>query len=131
MRTLRVVASLVALIFVFSLAGCAKSNQSSESAPSESPSVAVAASPAASGLAAPSEVPSATSSETPAAAAGLSRGDLITTLLNVRKTRNPSDVDEHRWGGKSQLHQWQERMAASNQLGLVAVLDKHGDRFFR
>jgi OmpA-OmpF porin, OOP family len=68
-RTLRVVGSLIALIFVFALAGCAKSNQSSEAAPSESPSVTVAASPAASGLPAPSEVPSATSSETPAAAA--------------------------------------------------------------
>jgi hypothetical protein len=63
MRTLRVVASLVALIFVLALAGCAKSNQSSEPAPSEAPSVSVAASPAASRLAAPSEVPSATSSE--------------------------------------------------------------------
>jgi outer membrane protein OmpA-like peptidoglycan-associated protein len=69
MRTLRGVASLVALIFVFAPAGCAKSNQSSEPAPSESPSVTVAASPAESGLAAPSAVPSATSSEGPAAAA--------------------------------------------------------------
>jgi OOP family OmpA-OmpF porin len=69
MRTLRVVASFVALIFAFAAAGCAKSNQSSEAAPSESPSVAVAASPAASGSAAPSEVPSAASSESPAVAA--------------------------------------------------------------
>jgi cation transport ATPase len=70
MRTLRVVASLTALIFAFAQAGCAKSNQSSEPAPSEAPSVIVAASPAANGLAAPSEVPSATSSpEAPAAVA--------------------------------------------------------------
>src|ERR1700737_1349652 len=69
MRTLRVVASLVALIFVFAQAGCAKSNQSSETAPSESPSVTVAASPTESASAAPSEGPSAASSEAPAAAA--------------------------------------------------------------
>ena len=69
MRTLRVVASVVALIFVFASAGCAKSNQSNEPAPSEAPSASVAASPAESTSAAPSEVPSATSSETPAAAA--------------------------------------------------------------
>jgi len=41
MRTPRVVASLIALIFVFAPAGCAKSNQSSEPAPSETPSVTV------------------------------------------------------------------------------------------
>ncbi|HEV3139706.1 MAG TPA: OmpA family protein [Vicinamibacterales bacterium] len=69
MRTLRVVASLVALIFAFAPAGCVKSNQSNEPAPSETPSVTVAASPAESGLAAPSEVPSAASSEAPAAGA--------------------------------------------------------------
>ena len=58
-------------------------------------------------------------------------GDLITALLDVRKTGNPSDVDEHRRDGKSQLHQWDQRMAAGNQLGLVTVLDEEGDRFFR
>ncbi len=58
-------------------------------------------------------------------------GDLIATLLDVRKTGNPADVDEHRRGGKPQLHQWQERMAAGNQLGLVAVLAKQGDGLFR
>ena len=42
------------------------------------------------------------------------------------RCRSSTDGD-----GKSQLHQWQERMAAGNQLGLVAVLDQQGDRFFR
>ena len=65
MRTLPVVASFIALMFVFASAGCAKSNQASEPAPS----VTVAASPVASALAAPSESPSATSSEAPAVAA--------------------------------------------------------------
>ena len=58
-------------------------------------------------------------------------GDLVTALLDVRKVGNPSDVDEHRRDGEAQLHQWQERMAAGNQLGLVAVLDEQGDRLFR
>jgi hypothetical protein len=57
-------------------------------------------------------------------------GDLISTFLYVRKARNPTDVDEHRRGGEPQLHQRHERMAAGNQLGLVAVLDQQGDCFF-
>ena len=32
-------------------------------------------------------------------------GDLVTTLLDVRKVRDLSDVDEHRRDGESQLHQ--------------------------
>ena len=58
-------------------------------------------------------------------------GDLVAALLDVRKIGNPSDVDEHRRDGESQLHQRQQRMAAGDQLGLVAVLDEEGDRFFR
>jgi hypothetical protein len=58
-------------------------------------------------------------------------GDLITALLDVRKTGDPPDVDEHRRDGQSQLHQREQRMAPGNQLGLVTVLDEEGDRFFR
>ena len=89
MRTLRIVASLVALIFVLALGGCAKSSQSNEPAPSEAPSVTVAASPADSGSAAPTAVPSATSSlETPAVAA--SPGESATPSESASPSVAPS-----------------------------------------
>ena len=49
-------------------------------------------------------------------------GDLVTTLLDIRQVGNPADVDEHRRDGQSQLHERQKRMAAGQQLGLIAVL---------
>jgi hypothetical protein len=56
-------------------------------------------------------------------------GDLVTTLLDVRQVGNPSDVDEHRRDGQPQLHERQKRMAAGQQLGLVAVLAEQRDCF--
>ena len=57
-------------------------------------------------------------------------GDLVTALLDVGQVRDPSDVDQHRRVGESELHERQQRMAAGEQLGLVAVLGEQRDRLF-
>jgi OOP family OmpA-OmpF porin len=69
MRTVRVVAALLVLSIGFALTGCTKSSQSSESSPSEAPSVVESATPVDNGSVAPSAEPSASSSETPTASA--------------------------------------------------------------
>jgi len=91
MRTLRVVASLIALIVVFAAAGCAKSNQSSEPAPSAAPAATGEASPAASGVAAPSEVPSPTSSEAPAAVASPGESASPSAAASPGESASPSE----------------------------------------
>ena len=54
-------------------------------------------------------------------------GDVVAAVAHVRQVGQPPDVDEHRRRREPQLHQRQQRVAAGQQLGLVAVLDERGD----
>src|SRR5438270_4917536 len=48
--------------------------------------------------------------------------------LHAVQPRNATQVDQQRRGGEPQLHQRQQRVAAGQQLGLVAILVQHPDR---
>ena len=49
-------------------------------------------------------------------------GDVVALVPDVVELVEPADVDEHRRGGEAQLHEREERVAAGEDLGLVAVL---------
>ena len=60
-------------------------------------------------------------------AAGLHALHVIAGVVDVAEVGDPPDVDEHARCGEPQLHERQERMAAGQQLRLVAVLAERGD----
>ena len=55
-------------------------------------------------------------------------GDVVAGVADVGQVVQPADVDEHRRRGQPQLHQRQQRVAAGEQLGLVAVLGERRRR---
>ncbi len=54
--------------------------------------------------------------------------DVVAGVTDVRQVADAADVDQHRWLRQAQLHQWQQAVAAGEELGLVAVLADEGDR---
>ena len=54
--------------------------------------------------------------------------DVIARIVDVTKVIEAADIDEHRWRGEPQLHEREERMAAGQELGFVAMLGQRGDR---
>ena len=54
--------------------------------------------------------------------------DVVAGVADVGEVAHPTDVDEHRRRRQPQLHQRQQRHAAGQQLGVVAVLDELRDR---
>src|SRR5437763_15550212 len=55
-------------------------------------------------------------------------GHLAAGLADVAQLDEPADVDEHRRRRQPQLHEREQRVAAGQQLGLVAVLAQELDR---
>src|SRR5438552_15014814 len=53
--------------------------------------------------------------------------DLAVIGLDVREVAQPTDVDDDRGCGQPQLHQRQQRVATSEQLGVVAELAEQTD----
>ena len=53
---------------------------------------------------------------------------VVTVVADVRQIAQAADVDQHRRCGQAQLHERQQRVAAGQQLGVVAVLGQEGDR---
>jgi len=53
--------------------------------------------------------------------------NMITVVSNERELTPAPDIDEHRRCGQAQLHQRQERMAAGEDLGLIAVFGQHSE----
>ena len=55
-------------------------------------------------------------------------GHMVSVVADVRQVGQPADVDQHRRRRQPQLHQRQQRVAAGEQLGVVAVLGEQRDR---
>ena len=55
-------------------------------------------------------------------------GELVAVVAHVREVAEPADVDQHRRRRQPQLHQWQQRVPAGEELGVVAVLGQQRDR---
>ena len=55
-------------------------------------------------------------------------GDVVATVSDVGQIGNPSDIDEHRWLGQTELHRGHEAVTAGEELRLVAVLADELDR---
>ena len=53
--------------------------------------------------------------------------DLVAVLVDPVEAHDVVDVDEDGGGGQPQLHEREERVAAGDELGLVAVLGQGGD----
>ena len=54
---------------------------------------------------------------------------VVAGVARRTRGRQAADVDEHRRGRQPQLHQRQQRVAAGEELGVVAVLGEQRDRF--
>ena len=54
--------------------------------------------------------------------------DRVAGVAHVGEVGEPTDVDEHRRRRQPQLHQRQQRVAAGEELGVVAVLGEQRDR---
>jgi hypothetical protein len=54
-------------------------------------------------------------------------GEVVAGVADVAEVGEPADVDEHRRVGQAELHHRQERVAAGEELGLVAVLGEQGE----
>ena len=55
--------------------------------------------------------------------------DVVARVADVGEVAQAADVDEHRRRREPQLHERQERVAAGEDLGFVAVLGEQRDRF--
>ena len=53
--------------------------------------------------------------------------DVVAGVADVGEVAQPADVDEHGRRREAQLHQRDQRHAAGEQLGVVAVLGERGD----
>jgi hypothetical protein len=60
---------------------------------------------------------------------GRSDDQLTVRAADPAQPVRPADVDQHRGRGQPQLHHRQQRVAAGQQLGVVAVLGQQADRF--
>ena len=56
------------------------------------------------------------------------QGDVSVLLFHVAQLTQRPDVDEQGRLGQAEFHEREERMAAGEQLGVVAVLDEQCDR---
>ena len=55
-------------------------------------------------------------------------GDVVAGIVDVPKVIEAAYVDKDRRSCEAQLHEWEERMSASKELGFVAVFGECGDR---
>ena len=56
-------------------------------------------------------------------------GDVVAGVADVRQVGDATDVDERARLGEPQLHEWQQAVAAGEELGIVTVLADEADRF--
>ena len=55
-------------------------------------------------------------------------GDVVAGVADVGEIAQAADVDQHRRRRQPQLHEREQRVAAGEQLGVVAVLTEQADR---
>ena len=55
-------------------------------------------------------------------------GEVVASVPDVGQLAHAADVDQHRRRRETQLHQWEQRVAPRQELGVVAVFGELRDR---